>query len=185
MQVTRIGLIGLALSLGLAAQAQEVVTKQYDDGSVYEGTFKNGRQDGTGTYTLPNGYSYTGAWVDGEIKGQGVARYPNGSVYEGLFDQGKPVGKGKITFPDGGTYEGDWTAGAMTGQGVATYANGSVYTGAFVDGKHDGKGLMTEAGGTKYEGGERHPDHDGGSDLYRGLGWWTDQRHGQADAAQR
>ena len=34
----------------------EIVTKQYDDGSVYEGTFRNGRQDGTGTYRLPNGY---------------------------------------------------------------------------------------------------------------------------------
>ena len=103
--ISRISVVvtGLALGLGMAAQAQQVVTKQYDDGSVYEGTFKNGRQDGTGTYTLPNGYIYTGAWVDGQIKGQGTARYPNGSVYEGSFEKGKPVGTGKITFPDGGT----------------------------------------------------------------------------------
>ena len=66
------GLMGLALSLGMAAQAQEVVTKQYDDGSVYEGTFTDGRQDGTGTYTLPNGYTYTGAWVAGRMEGAGV-----------------------------------------------------------------------------------------------------------------
>ena len=98
-----LGALALAL-IGTAALSQEVVTKQYDDGSVYEGTFRNGRQDGTGTYTLPNGYSYSGTWVDGEILGQGVARYPNGSVYEGLFEKGKPVGHGKITFPDGGTY---------------------------------------------------------------------------------
>jgi hypothetical protein len=32
------------------AQDGEVITKQYDDGSVYEGTFLNGRQHGTGTY---------------------------------------------------------------------------------------------------------------------------------------
>ena len=89
-QIGRIGLsaLALALALGAAAMAQDVVTKQYDDGSVYEGTFRNGRQDGTGTYTLPNGYSYTGDWVDGEIKGRGVARYPNGSVYDGTFDKG-------------------------------------------------------------------------------------------------
>ena len=38
---------------GLPAAAQqsgEVLTKQYDDGGVYEGTFKNGLQDGKGTW---------------------------------------------------------------------------------------------------------------------------------------
>ena len=43
------------MALPLAAQAQssgEVITKQYNDGSVYEGTFVDGKQDGTGTYTL-------------------------------------------------------------------------------------------------------------------------------------
>ena len=74
MQGGRIGLSALVLVLALAGgvAAQEVVTKQYDDGSVYEGTFKNGRQDGTGTYTLPNGYSYSGEWVAGEIRGKGI-----------------------------------------------------------------------------------------------------------------
>ena len=47
-------LIGMAMVVALAegafAQDQgEVITKQYDDGSVYEGTFLNGLQDGTGT----------------------------------------------------------------------------------------------------------------------------------------
>ena len=64
----------------LAQQGDSVVTKQYDDGGVYEGTFKEGRQHGTGTYRLPNGYEYSGEWVDGGILGQGVARFPNGSV---------------------------------------------------------------------------------------------------------
>ncbi|MGR3492734.1 MAG: 2-isopropylmalate synthase, partial [Shimia sp.] len=46
--------------------AQEVETKQYDDGGIYEGTFRNGKQHGQGTYRLPNGYEYVGEWVDGE-----------------------------------------------------------------------------------------------------------------------
>ena len=53
------GLQGLAIVLaaGLAvAQSDDVVTKQYDDGGVYEGTFREGKQHGTGTYRLPNGY---------------------------------------------------------------------------------------------------------------------------------
>ena len=53
----RFGLIlgMLALSLaqpGLAQSDGEVITKQYNDGSVYEGTFKDGVQDGTGTGIL-------------------------------------------------------------------------------------------------------------------------------------
>ena len=88
--MTKLTLTPLILCLGLLpfpalAQDGEVQSKQYDDGGVYEGTFKDGVQHGTGTYTLPNGYEYEGAWVDGEIKGKGVARFPNGSVYEGNF----------------------------------------------------------------------------------------------------
>ena len=79
-----------ALALPAYAQDGEVITKQYDDGSVYEGTFKDGRQHGTGTYKLPSGFEYTGEWVDGEITGTGTARYPNGSVYEGAFVKGSP-----------------------------------------------------------------------------------------------
>ncbi|MGL4320157.1 MAG: 2-isopropylmalate synthase, partial [Paracoccaceae bacterium] len=49
-----ISVLTLILLMNSAAFAQdEVVTKQYDDGSVYEGTFLNGLQHGTGTYTLP------------------------------------------------------------------------------------------------------------------------------------
>ena len=47
------------------AQNTQVLSKQYDDGGVYEGTFKDGLQHGTGTYTLPNGYQYAGQWIDG------------------------------------------------------------------------------------------------------------------------
>ena len=84
------------LSRPTFAQDGEVITKQYDDGSVYEGTFKDGRQHGTGTYRLPSGFEYTGEWVEGEITGEGTARYPNGSVYVGTFLNGRPNGKGKM-----------------------------------------------------------------------------------------
>ncbi len=88
-----------ALGLGLAAaapfaafaQSDAVVTKQYEDGGVYEGTYKDGKQHGQGTYRLPNGYEYSGEWVEGEIRGMGTARFPNGSVYEGEFARASPT----------------------------------------------------------------------------------------------
>ena len=76
-----IATLALPAANSVWAQDGEVVTKQYDDGSVYEGTFLNGRQHGTGTYRLPSGFEYTGEWAEGEITGQGTARYPNGSIY--------------------------------------------------------------------------------------------------------
>ena len=87
-------ILQLATSGAALAQDASMVTKQYDDGGIYEGTFKNGLQHGKGTYSLPNGYKYTGEWVEGEIRGQGVAVFPNGSIYEGSFVKGKPEGLG-------------------------------------------------------------------------------------------
>ena len=71
------------------AGAQAVVTKQYDDGGVYEGTFRNGKQHGRGTYRLPSGYEYSGDWVEGEILG----------VFEHLVDAAASLdraGNGKL-----------------------------------------------------------------------------------------
>ena len=74
--------LSLALSMGSVALAQDsqVISTQDEIGGVYEGTFRGGLQHGTGIYRLPNGYEYSGDWLDGEIVGQGVARFPNGSV---------------------------------------------------------------------------------------------------------
>ena len=118
---------GLAVLIAPARWAQDdkVITKQYDDGGVYEGTFKDGKQHGSGTYRLPNGYDYSGDWVEGEIRGQGRARVPERLGLRGRSSSpGKPEGNGKITFADGGTYEGDWLDGKINGQGTAVYANG-------------------------------------------------------------
>ncbi len=64
LAATILGFSGAAFS-----QSASVQSKQYEDGGFYEGTFKNGRQHGQGTYSLPSGYEYTGTWVLGEISG--------------------------------------------------------------------------------------------------------------------
>ena len=131
--------LGLALSTPAFAQTDGVLTRQYEDGGMYEGEFRDGLQHGVGTYRLPNGFEYTGDWVAGEISGQGVARYPSGAVYEGSFAAGRPHGTGKMTFADGSTYEGNWEEGTISGQGVRVFANESVYEGSFADGQPHGK----------------------------------------------
>ena len=82
----------------LVVLAQDQV-KQYDEGSVYEGSFKNGLRNGIGKYTMPDGFTYEGEWKDDQIQGKGVARYPTGQIFEGSFKQGVPDGEGTMTFP--------------------------------------------------------------------------------------
>ena len=56
-------IMALTLMPALAfAQSGQVQTKQYDDGGIYEGTFRGGLQHGQGTYKLPN--QYTSALLD-------------------------------------------------------------------------------------------------------------------------
>ena len=120
------------------AQITSIQSKQYEDGGFYEGTFKNGRQHGQGTYSLPSGYKYTGAWVNGEISGDGVAKFADGSVYEGSFSNGKPEGSGTIVYANGGTYFGTLVGGKIDGQGVATYEGGLHYEGGLRSPMHHG-----------------------------------------------
>ena len=108
--------------------AQDQV-KQYDEGSVYEGSFKNGLRNGLGKYTMPDGFTYEGQWKDDQIQGKGVARYPTGQIFEGFFKQGVPDGEGTMTFSDGTKYEGSWLDGKMEGDGVLSMTDGSIFKG--------------------------------------------------------
>lgn len=145
-------LLSLSLSGAVAQHSSEIITKTYDDGGIYRGTFRNGLQHGTGTYTLPNGYEYTGDWVAGQINGTGRAKFPDGSVYVGTFAKGKPHGQGQITFADGGIYKGAWQDGKISGQGQAAYADGSTYVGGFREAQNHGKGRLTRSDGYVYDG---------------------------------
>ena len=110
-------LSSVALYLFAYSASAQNQTKQYDEGSVYEGEFKNGLRHGQGKYTMPDGFIYEGTWLDDQIQGAGVARYPTGQIYEGQFKQGVPHGKGTMTFADGTIYDGSWLNGKMEGDG--------------------------------------------------------------------
>jgi hypothetical protein len=90
-----IGLGQTVLAQTALAQTEGVLTRQYEDGGIYEGEFRDGLQHGQGTYRLPNGFEYTGEWLEGAISGQGVARYPSGAVYEGAVSGRASAGYGQ------------------------------------------------------------------------------------------
>ena len=80
-------------------------------GSQYEGERKNGRMEGSGTYTFPSGTVYTGEFLDGEFHGEGTLSFPESGKYVATWHRGKVV-RGEYVFADGLEYtdpaDGDW-----------------------------------------------------------------------------
>jgi len=115
-------------------------TYSFPDGSSYEGDWKDdkyyeGEYHGQGTYTYPDGRMYVGEFKDGEKNGQGTYTYPYGNKYVGEYKDGEKNGQGTYSFPDGEKYEGEFKDDKRNGQGTLTYPNGEKYVGEFKDGK--------------------------------------------------
>jgi hypothetical protein len=126
----------------------------------YEGELRDGRRDGRGVTTAPNGARYEGEFHDGKADGRGVATAPNGERYEGEFRDGRRDGRGAQTWPNGERYEGEWRDDKANGRGVFTDANGR-YEGEFRDWKKNGRGVMTWRDGARYEGDWRNGGAEG------------------------
>jgi hypothetical protein len=74
----------------------------------YTGDVKNGKPDGQGTETFPDGSKYIGEWIGGKPTGQGTQTYYDGDKYVGLFKDGKYHGQGTYTFSYGGKFVGEF-----------------------------------------------------------------------------
>lgn len=182
-------------------------TIEFENGSRYEGEFRDGRFDGTGKLTTKEGYVYDGAWQKGERHGFGIATIPSGasysgdwkcdamhgigkmvfnsqSFYEGDWENGTYHGKGKFSFDDGTYYEGEWNHGVLTGEGKMTYVTGSIYEGEWRNWTFHGMGTLIFSDGAVYEGnwvnGERHGYGKmtlPDGTVYEGN-WQNEQNHG-------
>ena len=71
------------------------------NGTKFEGQFKEGKRNGQGTYTYPDGRKYEGDWKDDKPwNGQEVYTSPIGMKYVGGFKDGKKHGQGTYTRHD-------------------------------------------------------------------------------------
>jgi len=98
--------------------------ENYNDGSWYEGEFKNGTRHGYGIYRWPDGGVYEGEFLNGNRHGHGIHKYANGNSYDGQYKDGLFHGKGTYYWANGDRYIGNWAKGAMHGTGVITYSGG-------------------------------------------------------------
>jgi hypothetical protein len=60
--------------------------------SQYEGEWQNGKFNGIGTFTWPDGKKYLGEWLDDMRNGRGIRYYSDGTIIEsGIYNNGKLV----------------------------------------------------------------------------------------------
>lgn len=99
-------------------------TKEYQDGSVYSGQWKDGKREGYGEMLWPSGFSYRGQWKNNKRHGAGITQWHSGDTHEGFWDQNRIHGPGRYTWKDGTVFEGHWLNGKRSGPGKLTWTSG-------------------------------------------------------------
>jgi hypothetical protein len=123
------------------------------DGSVYEGAWKQGYQDGFGTLMVPiepirkqtNNPDSVLSSKSKPTKFKLKEPLPPNQlrkVYAGEWAKGKREGYGSAFYDHGAMYEGHWKADKRCGWGKMTYANEDVYEGEWYDEKRHGQGIL-------------------------------------------
>ena len=81
---------------------------EYDDGSHYVGSWKDGKIEGMGIMFYSGGDYYEGNWKDGKANGQGTYYLEDGRYYTCEWKEGKPAGTVSYHHTDGGVVRGYW-----------------------------------------------------------------------------
>lgn len=110
------------------------------DNTKYDGEFRNDKKEGQGNLVyLREGHTYEGQFRGGEINGSGTFKWGNGDIYIGEMKNGKMHGHGKYYYKDSGQiYEGEYYQGKKQGAGRIKYPNQKELEGMFSGGKANG-----------------------------------------------
>ena len=99
-------------------------TFHYENGTVYEGEWKNNERHGKGTCTWSDGTKYEGEWQNDKENGQGKCIWANGDRYDGKWSNSIREGFGEYFYANGDVYKGEWQNGMKQGQGTMSYVSG-------------------------------------------------------------
>ena len=88
-----------------------------NDGSVYEGGYRNNRRNGFGKFTCgKTGTEYQGKWVGGHRNGNGAETTASGHKFVGLWKDDLKNGDGQLVTKEGEVTRGLWKAGEFVEQ---------------------------------------------------------------------
>jgi len=143
-------------------------TREFNDGTFYEGEVLGCELDGIGRIIHSDGDVYQGQFKQNVATGDGEWHGFNGDVYKGSFKDNLAHGQGHLTNKDGITYKGDFARGTFNGHGVMNVQDKYLYTGLFIDGVMNEKGeLDWFADSRNYRGGFVKGKFHGRNCLYR------------------
>jgi hypothetical protein len=83
-------------------------------------------ENGDGIKVLDDGTRYEGHWKNGQMIAYGSATWRSGASYNGYWQRMIFVGNGTYIDANGAKYEGNWKYGKRSGDGVQYRANGTV-----------------------------------------------------------
>nr|GEW09640.1 phosphatidylinositol 4-phosphate 5-kinase 8-like isoform X1 [Tanacetum cinerariifolium] len=124
----------------------------WSSGASYEGDFSGGYLDGFGTLANSDGSTYKGSWRFNNQHGLGRKQYSNSDIYDGCWKEGVHEGNGKYAWCNGNIYIGNWKSGSMCGRGVMKWLNGDLFDGYWLNGYRQGSGVYRFADGSYYFG---------------------------------
>lgn len=100
----------------------------------YEGQWRSGRREGTGTQFYLDGSRYAGQWRGGVRHGAGRCDEVGGSGYEGQWRRDRPQGRGRRWWSDGQVHDGAFAGGQPHGPGTFIARNGMRASGTWHSG---------------------------------------------------
>ena len=108
---------------------------EFNDGDVYEGSWKDGLMHGFGILTdFVGSETYVGGWNEGSKHGRGTMVFWNGARYEGEWARGEIEGRGTMVFSNGDRYEGEWGNQRFHGMGTLHCSDGTLVEGEWAEG---------------------------------------------------
>ena len=124
-----------------------------DNKTIYDGEWKNGMRHGNGKLIITDKFNYTGPFEKDYFSGTGGVFCDNkGNIYDGDFEKGKFDGYGHYKMSSGDTYIGEFKEGLFNGKGQYNDKDGNVFDGEFKNGKKEGQGMLIKKTGEKVEG---------------------------------
>lgn len=109
----------------------------FPNGDSFSGEYKSQKRNGKGEYTWKKPKAaYVGTYVDGKRQGMGKMTYPDGSMYHGSWENNDRHGFGTYIFANGDRYCGAWVNNIRSGKGTYLYAASQTQlSGTFVNGE--------------------------------------------------
>ena len=124
-----------------------------DNKAIYDGEWKNGMRHGNGKLIITDKFNYTGPFEKDYFSGTGGVFCDNkGNIYDGDFEKGKFDGYGHYKMSSGDTYIGEFKEGLFNGKGQYNDKDGNVFDGEFKNRKKEDQNMLIKKTGEKVEG---------------------------------